>query len=85
MYLINVAAEKGSGLSSVKIEIQERRNMNLYYFDKTINTLAAKRNLTSSERLRLCQMLQDAESAGYIITFDKKINHYTITGGDKSE
>lgn len=57
--------------------------MNLYYLDRVINNLASKKKRTCSEQIRLCEMVQDVEAAGYKVTFDKNINHYSITGGEK--
>lgn len=55
--------------------------MNIYYFDKQINNLAAKQNRTCAEQTRLCEMLQDADAAGYTISYDKESCKYIITGG----
>ncbi len=54
--------------------------MNLYYLDKQINNLAAKRKRTCAEQTRLCSMLQDAQAAGCTISYDKELCKYNITG-----
>ena len=57
--------------------------MNLYYLDRVINNLASKQKRTCSEQIRMCEMVQDAEAAGYKVTFDKNTNRYSIIGGEK--